>query len=283
MLKQPILAWFVAFLGWIAFSRLIALLQVPVSWFIALAPLILLVSVAWLFWLMREAGRCFSFPFALWFGGGCSVIVVAGWFLLDRLPSESPFTPFLGALFVAALIGAVAGLGVALSAIVRYPNLLLPIALVVTVMDFWTVLGGGFVARVQERAEKGHRVAQQLVQAGTIKMPMPKVGKAPLAVPVVGIGDLFFAAFFFSLLWRFNLRTHLAFWLAVPLVWLALLFLSVVPIPLALPGLPFLALAVLLPNWRAMRYTPEEKRSLFLGSLFLLALLAVLTLLARQM
>jgi type II secretory pathway pseudopilin PulG len=46
--------------------------------------------------------------------------------------------------------------------------------------------------------------------------------------------------------------------------------------------LPFLALAVLLPNWRSFRYTAEEKRALAVGALFLLLLLALFTYAARQ-
>ncbi len=279
----PILRWFLALLGWLAFSQLLLFVRVPVSWVPVLVPMSLLVSVAWLLWLMKEAGRCFSRAVALWLSSIALLAAVASWLLLQRFPVGSVADYLASFLLAAALICIVAGLGVALSTIIRQANLLLPIAVVVTIMDFWTVLGGGFIARVQEQAEKGQQVAQRLMEVGTIKMPVAKGATAAVATPAVGIGDLFFAAFFFALLWRFGLRAQLSYWLAVPLVTAALLLIAIAPVPLALPGLPFLALAVLVPNWQAFRYTSEEKRALFVGALFLLALLAVFTWLARQM
>jgi hypothetical protein len=170
-------------------------------------------------------------------------------------------------------------LGTAGASLIRHANLLPPIAVVVTVMDIWTVLLGGFVHQVQQKAPK-------VVEAASVAVPLPAVATktASIALPLVGVGDWFFAAFFFALLWRFRLNWRASYWLATLLVALVLagLALRVAWLPLALPGLPFLALAVLLPNWRFFRYTAEEKRALAVGVLFLLLLLALFTYAARQ-
>jgi hypothetical protein len=42
-------------------------------------------------------------------------------------------------------------------------------------------------------------------------------------------------------------------------------------------------LAILLPNLKSFRYTPEEKKALLIGAVFLFGLLALFSLMVRQL
>lgn len=274
----PMLRWWLMLTLWIAARWLLPFVPVP-TWLLSVTALIaLLLSVAWLLWLAKEAGRLWS-PLHALLGG---VIALLVWVALMRLlPAVK--SVLWGGLIIAMrdgclLTGALL-LGVTTAHFIRHANLLPPIAVVVTVMDIWTVLLGGFVHQVQQKAPK-------VVEAASVAVPLPAAATqaASIALPLVGVGDWFFAAFFFALLWRFRLNLRASYWLATVLVAgvLAGLSLRVAWLPLALPGLPFLALAVLLPNWRFFRYTTEEKRALAVGALFLLSLLALFTYAARQ-
>ncbi|MFA0752115.1 MAG: hypothetical protein SLRJCFUN_002518 [Candidatus Fervidibacter sp.] len=274
----PMLRWWLMLTLWVAVRWLLPFVPVP-SWLLSVVALIaLLLSVAWLLWLAKEAGRLWS-PLPALLG---SAIALLGWVGLMRLLPMFKSSLWLGlgmavrdgCLLMGALL-----LGTAGARLIRHANLLPPIAVVVTVMDIWTVLLGGFVHKVQQKAPK-------VVEAASVAVPLPAAATkaASIALPLVGVGDWFFAAFFFALLWRFGLNLRTSYWLATVLVAavLAGLSLRVAWLPLALPGLPFLALAVLLPNWRFFRYTAEEKRALAVGALFLLLLLALFTYAARQ-
>ena len=274
----PMLRWWSLLTLWVAARWLLPFVPVP-TWLLGVAALVaLLLSVAWLLWLAKEAGRLWEPRHAL-LGG---VIALLAWVGLMRLLPmlKSSFWLGLGmAVRDGCLLTGALLLGTAGASLIRHANLLPPIAVVVTVMDIWTVLLGGFVHQVQQKAPK-------VVEAASVAVPLPAVATktASIALPLVGVGDWFFAAFFFALLWRFRLNWRASYWLATLLVALVLagLALRVEWFPLALPGLPFLALAVLLPNWRSFRYTAEEKRALAVGALFLLLLLALFTYAARQ-
>jgi len=274
----PMFRWWLALTLWVAARWLLPFVPVP-TWLLSVVALIaLLLSVAWLLWLAKEAGRLWS-PLHALFG---SAIALLGWVSLMRLLPMLKSSLWLGlgmavrdgCLLMGALL-----LGTAGARLIRHANLLPPIAVGVTVMDIWTVLLGGFVHKVQQKVPK-------VVEAASVAVPLPAVATkaASIALPLVGVGDWCFAAFFFALLWRFRLNLRTSYWLATVLVALVLagLALRVAWFPLALPGLPFLALAVLLPNGRFFRYTAEEKRALAVGALFLLLLLALFTYAARQ-
>jgi len=274
----PMFRWWLALTLWVAARWLLPFVPVP-TWLLSVVALIaLLLSVAWLLWLAKEAGRLWS-PLHALFG---SAIALLGWVSLMRLLPMLKSSLWLGlgmAVRDGCLLMGVLLLGTAGARLIRHANLLPPIAVVVTVMDIWTVLLGGFVHKVQQKVPK-------VVEAASVAVPLPAVATkaASIALPLVGVGDWFFAAFFFALLWRFRLNLRTSYWLATVLVALVLagLALRVAWFPLALPGLPFLALAVLLPNGRFFRYTAEEKRALAVGALFLLLLLALFTYAARQ-
>jgi hypothetical protein len=115
---------------------------------------------------------------------------------------------------------------------------------------------------------------------------MPTVATAQYAhvgIPVIGIGDLFFAAFLFALLWKFGLNARSAFFLSVVFVIFGLMLAQLPFVPFGVPGLPFIVLAILLPNLKSFRYTPEEKKALLIGAIFFFGLLALFSLMVRQL
>lgn len=275
MLTMKIALWFSALALWLLMRWLLPFLPVPQALFGLTALVVLVISVAWLLWLASGAGRIWT----RWQALAGSVIALALWLMTWRLmPAIKPIVwqALLGAIADISLIAAATLLGSLLSSFIRHANLIPPIAVVVTVVDIWTVLLGGFVQQVQQKAP-------QIVEAAGVKVPIAGSAKVPgIGLPMIGMGDLFFAAFFFALLWRFALNPRISYWLAVLLVLLGLTLAQMPFVPFGLPGLPFLAIAILLPNWRSFSYTSEEKRALIIGGIFFVALLILFALAVRR-
>jgi len=160
------------------------------------------------------------------------------------------------ALFFAAVLA-----GLLAARAVREPNMLVPIAVVAAMVDIWGVYWG-FVAHIMEKAP-------QVAESFSAQLPIS--GKEMAALPLVssvGAGDMLFAALFFGCVWKFGLpvrRTAAAMWTAV--------LLGPVVVMVAaqatgrelrvLPGLPFLAAAVLAANWKQFDLSRSEKRATF--------------------
>ncbi|MCX7969426.1 MAG: hypothetical protein N3B10_13210, partial [Armatimonadetes bacterium] len=218
---------------------------------------------------------------------GISGLVIAGFrvaLTFLTVPKDFSWQIAFGAVADTLTLTSALLLGSAISGLVRHANLLLPVAIVLTVVDIWTVWFGGFVAQVYQRAQEGVAVAQKVVEAATVKMPTVATAHyARIGIPVIGLGDLFFAAFLFAILWRFGLNTRHAFILSIVFVVVGLLIAQLPFVPFGIPGLPFIVLAILLPNLRAFQYTPEEKKALLIGGVFLFALLAVFSIMVGRM
>lgn len=164
-------------------------------------------------------------------------------------------------------------LGRIVSRMLREPSILLPVAVVAAVVDFWGVYWG-FVAHVSETAPK---VTQNL------SAQVPQMADVPLVVPMVGamgVGDFLFLALFLAALHRLGLGLR-------PTLWALLITLVVGPtlallIPQwlfkyeleALPGLPFISLAVLAANWRGVRPSREERQALLYAGVTVAAVIA---------
>ncbi len=276
--------WFIALSVWAMASWLLPWLPVPKVLLPLTAAALLFVSIAWLLWMAREAGQLWSTRQAIGMGIGACLLWLGVFALRRILPVQSVlWDGLISALAGTGLLLAAMLWGTALAGLVRHANLLPPVAVVVTIVDIWTVLLGGFVQQVQQQAQQGVEIAQRVIEAASVKVPVAGAAMLPgIGLPMIGIGDLFFAAFFFALLWRFRLNHRTAYWLAVPLFFVGMVIAQLPFIPWGIPGLPFIALAVLLPNWRAFRYTSEERRALLIGGVFLIALLAVFTYAVRQ-
>ncbi|MCS6862158.1 MAG: hypothetical protein NZT92_17780 [Abditibacteriales bacterium] len=170
------------------------------------------------------------------------------------------------------LIFAAIGLGMLVALAIRYPNILLPVALVAALVDIWTVKMGGPVSQALEKAPT-------IAQIATVKIPQmgaaraqPR-GKAPPPLALMGVGDFLFLTVLFACLAKFQMNLFGAFWWSVGLSLVAFLLLPVVKTPL--PGLPFIALGIIIPNWRYFQFTRAEKFAMLYAAILLAVVLAI--------
>jgi hypothetical protein len=282
MEQKRILVWLLGVVLWALLRGLLPFLPVPLPLFPLVWFLAVVVGVALVVWLAFEAGRVFEAKWA-----GILGLIAAGariGLAFLPLPKSLAAQVAVGAIADSLVLAAALLLGSSISGLIRHANLLPPVAIVLTVVDIWTVWLGGFVARIQQKAQEGVVIAQRVIEAATVKMPTVATAQyAHVGIPVIGIGDLFFAAFLFALLWKFGLNARSAFFLSVAFVIFGLMLAQLPFVPFGVPGLPFIVLAILLPNLKSFRYTPEEKKALLIGAVFLFGLLALFSLMVRQL
>jgi hypothetical protein len=282
MEQKRILVWLLGVVLWALLRGLLPFLPVPLPLFPLVWFLAVVVGVALVVWLAFEAGRVFEAKWA-----GILGLIAAGariGLAFLPLPKSLAAQVAVGAIADSLVLAAALLLGSSISGLIRHANLLPPVAIVLTVVDIWTVWLGGFVARIQQKAQEGVVIAQRVIEAATVKMPTVATAQyAHVGIPVIGIGDLFFAAFLFALLWKFGLNARSAFFLSIVFVIFGLMLAQLPFVPFGVPGLPFIVLAILLPNLKSFRYTPEEKKALLIGAVFLFGLLALFSLMVRQL
>jgi hypothetical protein len=282
MEQKRILVWLLGVALWALLRGLLPFLPVPLPLFPLVWFLAVVVGVALVVWLAFEAGRVFEAKWA-----GILGLIAAGariGLAFLPLPKSLAAQVAVGAIADSLVLAAALLLGSSISGLIRHANLLPPVAIVLTIVDIWTVWLGGFVARIQQKAQEGVVIAQRVIEAATVKMPTVATAQyAHVGIPVIGIGDLFFAAFLFALLWKFGLNARSAFFLSVVFVIFGLMLAQLPFVPFGVPGLPFIVLAILLPNLKSFRYTPEEKKALLIGAVFLFGLLALFSLMVRQL
>jgi len=174
-----------------------------------------------------------------------------------------------GLLSDCALLFSALPLGRLISRGIRDPNLLVPIGAVAAVVDVWGVNLHGPVSQIMEKApEAAHRFVTHVPAFGP-----PQLG-APQFVAIIGLGDFVFLALFFACVHRFRLNFGGA---AICSAVLALVGLTIALLVLPMPGLPFIALGVLLPNVRHFHFERSEKFALLYGGLFLMVCLGLAT------
>ncbi|MGQ9462242.1 MAG: hypothetical protein ACUVTP_04700 [Candidatus Fervidibacter sp.] len=281
MVQKRLWFWLAALVLWGLLRGLVPLIAVPIP----LLPIAWLMAalggVALLIWLASEVGKVL--PTGWSFVAGLVAVAVRIVLTFLVVPPGLAGQVVVEAIADTLTLSATLLLGSSISVLVRHANLIPPVTIVLTVVDIWTVWLGGFVARVQQKAQEGVAVAQRVVEAATIKVPtVATANYAQIGIPVIGVGDLFFAAFLFATLWRFALDTRKAFILSILFVVLGLMLAQLPFVPFGVPGLPFIALAILLPNLRAFKYTPEEKKALLIGAVFLIALLVLFSFIAGR-
>lgn len=165
------------------------------------------------------------------------------------------------------LILAAGMLGRLAARLVREKNLLLPVAVVASLVDFVGVYWG-VVATMEKTAPE---VVKQLSAQTPVELP---AGSPVPTMAMAGMGDFLFLALFFAIVQRFGMRLGRT-------VWASLAALAAAHLAFALsdrlPGLPFISAGVLAANWREMSFTPQEKRALAIaGAIVLIALGAIL-------
>ncbi|GEM_PF-539491 len=281
MVNKRLLFWLSALIFWGLCRGLLPILKIPLP-ILPIAWLVILVAgITLLLWLAFEVGKVLKVKWAAVLG----LVALGLRVMLSFLPPPKTFFGQISfSAFADTLTLAVALLlGSSISPLIRHANLLPPVAVVLAIVDIWTVLFGGFVFQVYQKAQEGVAVAQKIVEAATVKMPtIASAHYASLSLPVIGIGDLFFSAFLSSLLWRFELNVRASFILSVAFIVIGLLIAQLPFVPLGIPGLPFIVPAILLPNLNQFKYTPEEKKALLVGAIFLVALLSIFSIIASR-
>ncbi|MFB3882509.1 MAG: hypothetical protein ACE149_14675 [Armatimonadota bacterium] len=155
-------------------------------------------------------------------------------------------------------------LGKLVSRIIREGKLILPIAVVGCIVDTITVFWG-VVAHVSKTAPE---VVETFSAAAPVAPP-PNV-QAPI-LSAVGIGDFLFYAMFLAIALRHSMRPAATMWATFAVMLMAPVAFYFFPSATGLPGLPWIGLAALWANWRFMRFTREEVRSLLVVGLLVLA------------
>ncbi len=193
---------------------------------------------------------------------GC-VVVVLGFVLLDSLKCDVLAETLL--MLAAVLFGRL------VSRLVQHPNMVLPVTVVAGLVDIWGVNLGGPVSQMAAHAPK-------LFDKLTAKIPHFSAGVAgaPKFISVIGVGDYAFLAIFFACLFKFGMNARGSAWLAGVLVCVGMLMVTLSKFALALPGLPFMAIGIVLPNWKYFQFTREEKFAMLWAGVALAVLLGVI-------
>ena len=192
-----------------------------------------------------------------------------------RIAEALSFLPSQELLGNIALIMWAVFLGKLVSRLIREGNMLLPIVLVAALADIITVYWGP-VANVTENAPE---VAEALSASAPVA---PPPGVAAPILAAVGIGDFLFLAVFLATTLRHAMEPVKTTWAALALILVAPFAFSLTPEAYGIPGLPFLAIAVLWANRRHLQFTLEEKRALaFAGVLVAASAVGIWLLLHR--
>lgn len=205
-------------------------------------------------------------------------------FLLVRLsPGFMPLVGSNGVLLEMVLgfsdtlmVLAMSMLGLALSHIIREPNILAPAAVFAAIADFAIV--SLWIPRVMEAAPSAlSSVAVHVPQIGTKPTP---TGLQPIAI--IGPADFVFLSFYFACVWRFGMAVRATYgWMVAALtgyMFVQNLIGSLTPRLASavdlLPGLVPMAVVLILVNRRHFRFSPEEKRAMATAAVLVGALVA---------
>jgi hypothetical protein len=167
-------------------------------------------------------------------------------------------------------------LGLAVSHIIREPNILAPAALFAALADFAVV--SLWIPRVME-------VAPQALS--TVAVHVPQVGAKPTPtglrpIGIIGPADFVFLAFYFACVWRFGMAARATYiWMVIALAGymffqnvvgsLTPRFMDAVDM---LPGLVPMAVVLLIVNRKYFRFSREEKRAMAVVALLVVGIIA---------
>ncbi len=167
-------------------------------------------------------------------------------------------------------------LGLAVSHIIREPNILAPAALFAALVDFAVV--SLWIPRVMQAAPQA---------LSTVAVHVPQVGAKPTPaglrpIGIIGPADFVFLAFYFACVWRFGMAARATYiWMVVALAGYMVFqnvvgsltprFMDAVDM---LPGLVPMAVVLLLVNRKHFRFSREEKRAMAVVALLVLGIIA---------
>lgn len=210
----------------------------------------------------------FAYPLLMWY----SVTLYGAEYKMAR-PLLSPLESLL-------FLVACAFLGRLIARLVREKNMLVPIAVVLIMVDIFTV----FVGPTGKALEK----APDLVEKLSIGLPeigsaAGKEGGAGLAfIGAAGLGDFIFLGFFFVACARYELRLNRTLWWAFALMSVAILGYLAIPGVPGIPLLPFVSIGFLLANTGMFDFSGREKIYLAVGFVFIAVLLTIGVILMRS-
>jgi len=173
----------------------------------------------------------------------------------------------------AALIAWATFLGKLVSRVLREGKLFLPVAVVAAIADIITVYHGP-VRYITENAA-------EVAQAFSASSPVPPPEGVPI-LAAVGIGDFLFLALFLAAALRHSMATVKTMWAVFAVMLIAPAAFYIWPGSYGIPGLPFLAAAVIWANWRHLKFTSDEKRALIFAGVLVAAAAAGLWALLRR-
>jgi hypothetical protein len=180
--------------------------------------------------------------------------------------------PMTGPARTVALLMACMFFGMVASRILRDRNVLVPACIVAAMADLASV-GWGFT---------GHALRETPSLVTKLSVAVPAIA-APLAtarghfpiIATMGIGDLFFVAFFFAAAGRFRLPMRRTFCFVYLLMGAAMILTITGVLPWqGVPGLPFLAAGFLLANVRSFQFSRDEWRAMGIVAVILVVLAA---------
>ncbi|MCS6829840.1 MAG: hypothetical protein RMM08_05375 [Armatimonadota bacterium] len=167
-------------------------------------------------------------------------------------------------------------LGLAVSHIVREPNILAPAALFAALVDFAVV--SLWIPRVMQAVPYA---------LSTVAVHVPQVGAKPTPtglrpIGIIGPADFVFLAFYFACVWRFNMAARATYlWMVIALAGYMVFqnvvgsltprFMDAVDM---LPGLVPMAVVLIIVNRRYFRFSREEKRAMAVVALLVAGILA---------
>jgi len=222
-------------------------------------------------WDMRPLHEFFLFAFPL-----------TGWYSVTLYATQyQAAVPFLSPLASLLFLVACAFLGRLLSRLIRDVNMLVPIAVVLLLVDIFTVFVGPTGVALDKAPDLVAKLSIGLPAIGSAAGPQGAGGFAFIAT--AGLGDFIFLAFFFVATWRYGLRFERTFWYIFAFVALAMLgSLMVVFLP-GIPLLPFVAMGFLLANIGQFSFTAQEKLYFLIALVFIAALIAAGALLTQYL
>jgi hypothetical protein len=197
-------------------------------------------------------------PLACWYG-------VSEW--ASAYESLAPvIAPFASLLFLISC----GFLGRLLSRMIKDANMLLPIAVVLLIVDIFTVYAGPTGEALEKAPELVEKLSVGLPEMGSAAGP--EGGKGLAYLGGAGLGDFIFLGLFLAAAWRYNLRFNRTFWLIFALMAVTMLGLLLVPVLPGVPMLPAIAIAFIIANVGAFDFSRQEKLYLLVGVVFVLIL-----------
>ena len=189
---------------------------------------------------------------------GMTLVFAAFVHYTNQVPSDSLWKYLvidIALLGIGCHIGKIVALGVS------QRSYLVPLTLVASVTDLWSVWGGPTHAIIQETAYFNYFL-----------ISYPLLGTKQV-LPTLGLGDITFLALYFALLPQYKLKVRATSWAIIGAF--SFTFLLSLLAGKGLPAIPFISAAFLLVNWNQLEFKKEDVQTTFafIGIFFIIVFL----------